>query len=127
MQSLNAMAPQQIAALAQQQQLQNLTQQLQSQLSLQNMNLSFFNQVICGVCAIPCSLPWFKAMDGSMLLFVLSYRSVCLSVTLHALGSHSADASCRLRAGHRPCGAWPASPAGTCPAKAAARICRVAA
>ena len=39
------MAPQQIAALAQQQQLQNLTQQLQSQLSLQNMNLSFFNQV----------------------------------------------------------------------------------
>ena len=46
-QSLGAMAPQQIAALAQQQQLQNLTQQLQSQLSLQNMNLSFFNQVTC--------------------------------------------------------------------------------
>lgn len=46
-QSMGAMAPQQIAALAQQQQLQNLTQQLQSQLSLQNMNLSFFNQVIC--------------------------------------------------------------------------------
>ena len=44
-QGIGAIAPQQIAAIAQQQQLQNLTQQLQSQLSLQNMNLSFFNQV----------------------------------------------------------------------------------
>ena len=56
MQSLGAMAPQQIAALAQQQQLQNLTQQLQSQLSLQNMNLSFFNQVTraSGACHAFC-------------------------------------------------------------------------
>ena len=45
LQGIGAIAPQQIAAIAQQQQLQNLTQQLQSQLSLQNMNLSFFNQV----------------------------------------------------------------------------------
>ena len=45
LQGIGAIAPQQIAAMAQQQQLQNLTQQLQSQLSLQNMNLSFFNQV----------------------------------------------------------------------------------
>lgn len=44
-QGIGGIAPQQIAALAQQQQLQNLTQQLQSQLSLSNMNLSFFNQV----------------------------------------------------------------------------------
>jgi hypothetical protein len=42
---MGGMGPQQIAAMAQQQQLQNLTQQLQSQLSLQNMNLNFFNQV----------------------------------------------------------------------------------
>ena len=75
MQSMGAMAPQQIAALAQQQQLQNLTQQLQSQLSLQNMNLSFFNQVTCDSAAsdalchgarpygavfanFPCSASW---------------------------------------------------------------------
>lgn len=44
-QGMGAIAPQQIAAMAQQQQLQNLTQQLESQLSLQNMNLNFFNQV----------------------------------------------------------------------------------
>ena len=45
LQGIGGIAPQQIAALAQQQQLNNLTQQLQSQLSLSNMNLSFFNQV----------------------------------------------------------------------------------
>ncbi len=45
LQGIGGIAPQQIAALAQQQQLQNLTQQLQSQLSLSNMNLTFFNQV----------------------------------------------------------------------------------
>lgn len=45
-QAMGGIGTQQIAAMAQQQQLQNLTQQLQSQLSLQNMNLNFFNQVI---------------------------------------------------------------------------------
>lgn len=67
--------------MAQQQQLQNLTQQLQSQLSLQNMNLNFFNQVTLNLLYSWVALPphilsgcWIAVctLAGCLLLLLLT-------------------------------------------------------
>ena len=124
-QSMGAMAPQQIAALAQQQQLQNLTQQLQSQLSLQNMNLSFFNQVICDSGHFMLSVMLQSHAWQYCPAVLVQPFSVPVCHAQHTCRYSRAAADCVC--GHRPCGAWPASPVGTCRARAAARICRAAA